>query len=123
MVKFTGKRLYVFYDLCSGCRLCEIICSFVTAGEFNPSKSHIKVVKVDEEGFSMPVIDCDGQTCLNLGFAAPRCADLCPSGCIVFTEPGDFVQKVEELIRARREQPIFKEIATWKWPYPWRPWR
>jgi len=116
------KRLYVFSDLCNGCRLCELICSFVVSRQFNPNKSYIKVAKIDEEGLSIPMINCDGKRCIEAGLVIPKCAELCPTGCIVFTELEDAVRKQVELVRKRVEQPIFKVIAPWKWRAPWRSW-
>ena len=35
----TNKYLVVDADNCSGCRICELICSMVKFGEYNPQKS------------------------------------------------------------------------------------
>ena len=42
------KRIYVIEDLCAGCEICEVICSFVNTKEFNPRKARVKVVKIEE---------------------------------------------------------------------------
>jgi len=43
-----AKALTVVEELCNGCRLCEMACSFLQAKEYNPSKSKIKIIKVEE---------------------------------------------------------------------------
>jgi Fe-S-cluster-containing hydrogenase component 2 len=42
-------------ELCTGCRACELACSFEKEGVFSPAKSRIHVVKIDEEGVDVPV--------------------------------------------------------------------
>ena len=39
------KVLIVDTDRCTGCRLCQLACSQVKYGEFNPRKSYIQVMK------------------------------------------------------------------------------
>ena len=56
--------------LCTGCKVCEIICSLVKSGSCYPNLSRIKVVKLDKEGFSIPLL------CMQC--ADPPCRDACP---------------------------------------------
>ena len=42
------KILTVDIDKCTGCRVCELVCSMTKHGEFNPLKAHIKVMKNSE---------------------------------------------------------------------------
>lgn len=57
-------------ELCTGCKVCEIICSLVKSGFCFPNLSRIKVVKLDKEGFSIPLL------CMQC--ADPPCRDACP---------------------------------------------
>jgi len=50
------KRILVNVDLCSGCRLCEMVCSFSHEKAFGSSISRINVIKEDVFGFDLPVI-------------------------------------------------------------------
>lgn len=54
--------------LCTGCRACELACSFVCTGGFGPSKSRIRVTKIDEEGLDIPVgcAQCDDAPCMSV---------------------------------------------------------
>ena len=45
-----GKLIFN-YENCTGCRACELACSFYKEGVFAPSKSRIKIVRIDEEGY------------------------------------------------------------------------
>jgi carbon-monoxide dehydrogenase iron sulfur subunit len=55
------KRIHVDAERCSGCRFCEMICSFKHEGRFSPNLSRIRVVKEDKHGFDYPVFchQCD----------------------------------------------------------------
>ncbi|HJX03987.1 MAG TPA: 4Fe-4S dicluster domain-containing protein [Dehalococcoidia bacterium] len=69
-----AKVLMTDYEKCTGCRLCELVCSVKHYGAANPSRSRIKVVKWEWEGRYVPM-SC--QQCLD----AP-CLQICPVGAI-----------------------------------------
>jgi carbon-monoxide dehydrogenase iron sulfur subunit len=79
-----GKVLMVNYEKCTGCRLCELVCSVVHQGVSNPSRSRIKVVKWEAEGLYIPM-SC--QQCQD----AP-CMNVCPVKAISRDQPLDFVK-------------------------------
>lgn len=119
----TIKKLHIIEDLCSGCRLCEMACSFLNTKEYNPRKSRIRIVKVEKEGINMPIADCDGISCAKSSLdEIPKCVEICPTGALIFAGPSEAAKMKQELITKRALQPLFKLIAPWKWPYPWRPW-
>jgi len=66
-----GKVIVVDHEKCTGCRLCEMVCSVFHTGASNPSRSRIKVVKWESEGFYLPV------TCQNC--EKPFCVEVCPT--------------------------------------------
>ena len=49
-------------DLCSGCRTCQLVCSFHHTGSFWPDRSSIKVSRNPQNGVLQWCIDstCDG---------------------------------------------------------------
>ncbi len=55
------KVLIVDGEKCTGCRVCELVCSSARSGEYNPKRSLIKVMRHLEFDVSIPVIDtsCD----------------------------------------------------------------
>lgn len=50
------KRIFANADRCSGCRLCEMACSFSHENAFGSSTSRITVVKEDIFGFDLPKV-------------------------------------------------------------------
>jgi Fe-S-cluster-containing hydrogenase component 2 len=94
---------------CTGCRACELACSFHHEDIFSPSKSRIRVVKIDEEGIDVPVgcEHCDSAVCMlvcpvkaltedkNTGaiilnpdicIGCKQCLAVCPFGAIHYDE-------------------------------------
>jgi anaerobic carbon-monoxide dehydrogenase iron sulfur subunit len=78
------KVLNVDFEKCTGCRLCELVCSVWHDGISNPARSRIKVVKWEAEGQYFPMI-C--QQCED----AP-CRQGCPTGAISRDEELGFVK-------------------------------
>lgn len=75
-------------DLCSGCKQCELICSFVHEKRYSPRLSRIKVVHFEERGLSVPV------TCAYCD--RPVCEDVCPVGAMTHNpETGGALVKEE----------------------------
>lgn len=68
---------------CTGCRVCELACSFKHESVFSPSLSSIRVVKIEEKGVNMPIscLDCSKMLCV----------DACPTGA-------NQVMKVDEAL-------------------------
>ena len=81
------KILAVNPSKCTGCRLCELACSLRNAGEFNPSRSRLRVIGF-EELFSLPV------TCFQC--EKPHCAEVCPTGAITRDETSGVVKVSKE---------------------------
>jgi len=79
-----GKVLMVNYEKCTGCRLCELVCSVVHQGVSNPSRSRIKVVKWEAEGLYIPMTcqQCQDAPCMNV----------CPVKAITRDEALDYVK-------------------------------
>jgi len=55
------KRITADGEKCSGCRLCEMVCSFRHERKFSPKLSRIVVIKEDKHGLDYPVLchQCD----------------------------------------------------------------
>ncbi len=65
------RALTIDWRRCTGCGVCEVVCSFTHEGFFNPTLSRIRVVRLDERGAHFPVacLDC----------ASPPCVEACPT--------------------------------------------
>lgn len=115
------KRIYVIDSLCNGCRLCETFCSSLTDGVFGAADSRIKVIKVPGEEQDIPLVDCDGH-CVRPIYdgGGPTCVTLCPTGALIYEEQDEAAAKCLELEAARQAHSLFKVVAPWKWPLPWR---
>ncbi|MFH1242456.1 MAG: 4Fe-4S dicluster domain-containing protein [Pseudomonadota bacterium] len=62
------KVLMVNYQKCTGCRLCELVCSVMHDGVSNPERSRIKVMKWESEGLYIPMScqQCEDAPCMNV---------------------------------------------------------
>jgi carbon-monoxide dehydrogenase iron sulfur subunit len=60
------KVLAVDHEKCTGCRLCEMVCSVKHAGVNSPSRSRIHVIKWPFEGFELPMLcqQCEEAPCI-----------------------------------------------------------
>ena len=59
--------LKIIPDKCTGCMQCELACSWVQTGSFQPSRSVIRVNVFDEEASYAPFtcVQCDEAWCMN----------------------------------------------------------
>lgn len=73
-----NKVLKIDYEKCTGCRLCEQVCSVKHDRVSNPIRSRIRVIKWEAEGIYIPVScqQCEDAPCM-LG---------CPAKAIVRNE-------------------------------------
>jgi len=74
------KRILVDAEKCSGCRFCQMLCSFRHEGKFSTQLSRITVMKEDKYGFDYPVLCHQCEHC----FAVAAC----PTGALTQTESG-----------------------------------
>ena len=65
-----AKIMVVDQEKCTGCRLCEMVCSVNKEGVSNPARARIKIIKWETEGYYMPMF-C--QHCED-----PVCESVCP---------------------------------------------
>ena len=69
------KRILLFDPIkCTGCRVCEIICSLRHTGECNPARSRVKILEKEEGGICIS-IRC--RRCKK-----PPCIEACPVGAM-----------------------------------------
>ncbi len=73
-----SQMLEIVPQKCTGCMQCELACSFVQTGTFQPSQSFIRVNVFDEEASYAPCtcLQCDEAWCMNV----------CPTNAIA-TDP------------------------------------
>ncbi len=72
--------------LCNGCRVCELICSFIKNGTFSPSRARIRIQSYyDGRDKIVSCVDCE----------KPKCIDSCPRGAISKAETGIFIDKAK----------------------------
>ncbi|MHC4537507.1 MAG: 4Fe-4S dicluster domain-containing protein, partial [Planctomycetota bacterium] len=55
-------------ELCTGCRTCELACSFKHERVFAPHLARIRIVRVDEEGIDVPTgcEQCEPAACITV---------------------------------------------------------
>jgi len=73
------KRLTVIPELCSGCRVCEIVCAIKHFGLNNPKKAAIRVVNAyPHPVMRMPIVCSQCKV--------PVCAKVCPTDALQRTD-------------------------------------
>lgn len=60
------KILIIDSTKCTGCRLCELVCSVKNTGVSNPSRARIHIVKWEGAGLDLPMVcqQCETAPCL-----------------------------------------------------------
>jgi|TARA_B100002003_G_scaffold249451_1_gene285817 Fe-S-cluster-containing hydrogenase component 2 len=60
------KMLVTDYEKCTGCRLCELVCSVKHEGVSNPARSRINVTKWETKGIMVPMVcsQCEDAPCM-----------------------------------------------------------
>lgn len=83
--------LIVKGEQCTGCRICELICSLEKHGECNPRKSYIQVLKNREMDVNMITFDQRCDFC-------NKCVEWCPRDVLKFLtwEEAAIIRKEEK---------------------------
>ena len=76
------KHIELNMEKCTGCKLCELVCSAVKAGVFNPKDSRIKVCLIDIPEIPVPVLLDTCDYC----FGNPVCVQVCLPQAIEWKE-------------------------------------
>ena len=85
-----SKLLVVNPEKCTGCRTCELMCSFEHVGAFNPRLSAVTVMHYEEAMTSVPMMcmQCDEACCLKV----------CPVGALARDDKGVVVKNQDKCI-------------------------
>ena len=79
-----AKVIMIHPDLCTGCRSCELACSFFHEEEFRPRASRVHVYSWERESISVPMM------CQHCESAA--CVSVCPTGAMHYAATGSLVE-------------------------------
>lgn len=86
------KMIFIDIDKCTGCGVCELVCSFKHHDEFNPTKSQIHPHAFWERATSIPTIN--NRLASYKGYSGrcdlcggdPECVKFCATGAVSFVE-------------------------------------
>ncbi len=72
------KLLLVDMDKCTGCKQCDLACSFIKEDLFDPARGRIKVMKFEDIALGIQLLceQCDAYPCI----------DSCPEGALSRSE-------------------------------------
>jgi len=82
----SKRHLFFSHELCTGCRLCELLCSQVNAGEYNPDIATIHILTHPDLGSNLVSIRKRPCVCAN---GAEACTEICNMRAIVFIDDDD----------------------------------
>ena len=94
------KVLIVDVDKCTGCRICELACSMVKHGEYNPRKSRIKVFKNKEMDINIVALALGCDFC-------GECVEWCLPQAIKFVDSKEAIIKWKGTKLGRLPAPLF----------------
>jgi anaerobic carbon-monoxide dehydrogenase iron sulfur subunit len=100
--KGMKKILFTNQKTCTGCRSCELACSFYHYNENNPSRALLHIVKNDEKSLDIPVI------CRHC--AKAPCMEACPVKAI-------FRDKTTDAVKISREKCIGCKVCIPACPF------
>ncbi len=83
-----SKAIVPFPEVCTGCRLCEMVCTLRHEDVFNAEKARIRVTKKGVR-VDVPIVCTQGNAC------EQECAEVCPVECIRVVE-GTAIEVVED---------------------------
>jgi carbon-monoxide dehydrogenase iron sulfur subunit len=65
-VYFMKNMLFIDAGKCTGCRSCEIYCSFINGRACNPASSRVRVIKFEQKGINIPTMcmQCEDPPCM-----------------------------------------------------------
>jgi Fe-S-cluster-containing hydrogenase component 2 len=72
--KVNEAALIINVNKCTGCRICELICSLRKEGSCSAKGSMVRVLKLEEKGVDLPLL------CIHC--SDPPCAPVCPTTAI-----------------------------------------
>jgi len=63
-----AKVLVIDYEKCTGCRICEQVCTAKHEGVVNPARSRIRIIKWEQEGRYVPMVcqQCESAPCQSI---------------------------------------------------------
>ena len=74
------RVLIVDTGKCTGCRICELVCSMAICGEYNPKRSYIKIMRNRDLDVNIVALDIRCNMC-------GKCIEWCWPGAIRFVSP------------------------------------
>jgi len=62
------KRIFTHYEKCTGCSICELVCSYVHENAFNNKRSMIRVAASNHYGHDVPTVCmfCEDAPCVKI---------------------------------------------------------
>lgn len=75
------KVLMANVDQCTGCKICELVCSMNREGEYRPSQSYIRILRNKDLDVNLPALALQ---CLQRFPDCTKCAEFCPTKCLEF---------------------------------------
>ena len=112
-----AKQLMIKPEKCTGCRTCEVICSWNRGKNFNPRNSAVSVINCEEAVISVPMmcLQCEEACCVKVCpvkamykdengvvkldaakcIVCKMCVNACPLGNVIFSQASRKIVKCD----------------------------
>ena len=103
------KVLMADVDQCTGCKICELVCSMNRGGEYQPSQSYIRILRNKDLDVNLPALSVQ---CLQRFPECTKCAEFCPAKCLRFVSVKEGVLLRKQTRIGSIPAPILGESIT-----------
>ena len=93
------RFIFVDPNLCTGCEICEAVCSFVHDGEFNPLNTRIHRVRIEPiVNIALSCQKCEDAPCIRacMENAIEKAHNVTKKALLIFDEGEEIIKRIDK---------------------------